>query len=152
MKMNSAQVLKFSAFVMISYLTVFSPAWGANDDAAEIVVEPPQQVERWFAALGSVNKREFEAIIAEDARIVLKDLGVEQTKQEFISALAEWQRLTRGANIIYRYVSIEENTVTVNVCYRFRSNEQLNQESFTFEDEQITGSVQEFKGDDCGDM
>jgi|GEM_PF-568223 len=150
--MNSAQVLKFSAFVLLSSLAIMSPASGANHDTTEIVVEPPQQVERWFAALGSVNKREFNALIADDAVIVLKDLGVDQTKQEFISALAEWQRLTRGANIIYRYVAIEDNTVTVNVCYRFRSNEQLNQESFTFDDEQITGSVQEFKGDDCGDM
>ncbi len=150
--MNSAQALKFSAFVMISYLTIFSPALGANEDVADAVIEPPQQVERWFAALGGVNKREFEALIAEDARIVLKDLGVEQTKQEFISALAEWQRLTRGANIIYRYVSIEDDTVTVNVCYRFKSNEQLNQESFTFKGDEITGSVQEFKGDSCGDM
>ncbi len=150
--MNSAQALKFSAFVMISYLTIFSPALGANEDVADVVIEPPQQVERWFAALGGVNKREFEALIAEDARIVLKDLGVEQTKQEFISALAEWQRLTRGANIIYRYVSIEDDTVTVNVCYRFKSNEQLNQESFTFKGDEITGSVQEFKGDSCGDM
>ena len=150
--MNSAQVLKFSAFLMISYLTVFLPARGANHDAVEIIVEPPQQVERWFAALGGVNEREFEKLIAEDARIILKDLGVEQTKQEFISALAEWQRLTRDANIIYRYVAIEEDTATVNVCYRFKSNEQLNQESFTFKGEEITGSVQEFKGDDCGDM
>jgi len=150
--MNSAKVLICSAFVMISGLSTILPAFAANEDVIEILVEPPQEVERWFAALGSVNKREFDELIAENAKIVLKDLGVEQTKQEFISALAEWQRLTRGANIIYRYVSIDGNSVAVNVCYRFKSNEQLNLEVFTFGDEQITGSVQDFVGNKCGDM
>jgi hypothetical protein len=90
--MNSAKVLKITAFVIITCLTARLPALGADNEAKEIVVEPPQQVERWFAALGSVNKREFEALISDDAKIVLKDLGVEQTKQEFISATPHQRR------------------------------------------------------------
>ena len=124
----------------------------ANEQPEEIIVEPPAEVERWFAALGSVNKRDFRKLIAEDAKIVLKDLGIEQTKEEFIASLEEWQRLTRGANIIYKYQSIEDNSATALVCYRFQSNEQLNLEQFTFSGALITGSVQELKGKSCAEM
>ena len=120
--------------------------------ANEEVIETPPEVERWFGALGSVNRAEFEKLIADDATINLKDLGIEQTKQEFISALDEWEKTTRDASIVYRYEAIEDGKAKVWVCYRFKSNEQLNHESFTYAKGIITGSVQEFKGADCGDM
>ncbi len=150
--MNIRHAFRLPALAMIACLTVIAPASGANDDVTQIIIEPPQVVERWYAALGSVNRRNFGELISDDAKIVLKDLGIEQTKQEFITALTEWNRVTRNANIIYRYQTIEEGTASALVCYRFRSNEQLNLESFTFSGEQITGSVQEFKGDSCRDM
>lgn len=131
--------------------SLFSTAvFSQNTD--EIIVEAPREVERWFGALGSVNRRDFEELIADDTIIVLKDLGVEQTKNEFIAALDEWEKSTLDANIVYRYESIEEGSASVLVCYRFTSNEQLNLESFTYSNGLITGSVQEFKGADCADM
>ena len=120
--------------------------------ASEVIIENPEEVERWYVALGSVNRREFGELITDDAKIVLKDLGIEQTKQEFISALDEWENATRDANIIYRYESIEDGTASVLVCYRFKSNEQLNIESFTYLNGQITGSIQDLKGTDCSVM
>jgi len=118
----------------------------------EIITEAPQEVERWFGALGSVNRRDFNELIADDTIIVLKDLGVKQSKSEFIAALDEWEKATRDANIVYRYESIDANSASVLVCYRFTSNEQLNLESFTYSNGQITGSIQEFKSVDCADM
>ena len=120
--------------------------------ASELIIENPDEVERWYVALGGVNHREFRELIADDAKIVLKDLGVEQTKQEFISALEEWENATRDANIVYRYEAIADGTASVLVCYRFKSNEQLNIESFTFSNGRITGSVQDLKGTDCSVM
>ncbi|MCF6321435.1 MAG: nuclear transport factor 2 family protein [Rhizobiaceae bacterium] len=121
-------------------------------NTSEEITTPPQLVERWYGALGGVDRRGFEELIAEDAKIVLKDLGVEQTKSEFIAALDEWEKSTRNANIIFRYELIEDDSASVLVCYRFETNEQLISESFTFSNDQITGSVQEFKSDNCGDM
>jgi len=121
-------------------------------NTVEEITRPPPQVERWYAALGGVSRRQFEELIADDAKIVLKDLGVEQSKQEFITALDEWENSTKNANIIFRYEAIEDNSASVLVCYRFDSNEQLISESFTFNTSEITGSVQEFKSDNCGDM
>ena len=140
-------ICAFSSILLFATVAL-SPALAAE----EIVVEPPQQVERWYAALGSVNRREFKELIADDAIIALKDLGIDQTKDEFIAALPQWARATRKANIIYRYEAIEDGEASALVCYRFESNEQLNVESFTFNADQITGSVQEAKGDNCGDM
>ncbi len=133
---------------------VFSPFAVKNvaHGAAEIVVEPPEQVEQWFAALGGVNRRKFKALIADDAVIILKDLGIEQTKQEFISALDSWEYATRKANIIYRYQAIEDDSAIVLVCYIFKSNELLNVETYTFSETQITGSVQEPKSDSCAEL
>jgi hypothetical protein len=146
-KLEHFRAISFSIATLAS-LATFATAYGAG----EIIVERPLQVERWYAALGSVSRKEFGELIADDATIVLKDQGIEQTKDEFIGALRKWRRATRKANIIYRYETIEDNTASVSVCYRYKSNELLNLESFTFEGEYITGSVQEPKGDDCGDM
>ena len=147
---------QLSALALLFFCCTMPLAFGANETpnkvADEIIVEPPAQVERWFAALGSVNRREFANLITEDAKIVLKDLAIEQTKDEFILSLDEWSKATRDASIIYRYVAIDEGKASAYVCYRFKSNEHLNLESFTFAGDQITGSVQEPKGDDCGDM
>jgi hypothetical protein len=150
MPIKSASI--FATITMIASLTAFAPALGANETNAEIIVDPPREVERWFAALGRVNRRDFDKLIAEGAKIILKDLGIEQTKQEFIAALGEWNRATKNASIVYRYESIDDGNASALVCYRFKSNEQLNLESFTFDGEQITGSVQEAKGEDCRDM
>jgi hypothetical protein len=146
--MNTRSIFRLPLITMIFGFTAFAPASGAD----EVVVEPPLEVERWYAALGSVNRRDFAELISDDAIIVLKDLGVEQTKSEFISSLDEWNRATRKANIIYRYNTIEEGSASALVCYRFAANEQLILESFTFDNQQITGSVQESKGDNCRDM
>lgn len=143
--------MKLTMTLTITVGSIFAvTAFAQNAD--EVVVEAPQEVERWFGALGSVNRRDFEELIADGTIIVLKDLGVEQTKNEFIAALDEWEKSTRDASIVYRYESIEEGSASVLVCYRFTSNEQLNLESFTYSNGLITGSVQEFKGADCADM
>lgn len=121
----------------------------ANAASHEVIVEPPQAVETWYQALGSLNRQAFEELISDDAKITLKDLGIEQTKQEFIASLDEWERATGSATIVYRYEDIGEGTASVLVCYRFKNNETLTGESFTYDGAQITGSIQEPRGDSC---
>lgn len=131
----------------VALLTINVSTAGAASH--EIVVEPPQPVEAWYQALGSVDRRAFEGLIADGTKIILKDLGIEQSKQEFIDALDEWERSTGGATIVYRYEDIGDDSAKVLVCYRFKSNETLTSETFTFNDTQIIGSVQEASSDSC---
>lgn len=109
----------------------------------------PVPVLQWFAALGAVDRPAFAELITEDAVIALKDLGVEQTRDEFIAALDEWERTTRDAIILSRLVEIGEGEAVVEVCYRFSENEQFNVETFFHSADQITGSVQESRGPVC---
>ncbi len=127
-----------------------SPSLPAH--SATNIIETPQEVERWFVALGGVDRSEFKKLIADNALINLKDLGVTQTKNEFIASLDEWAVATKEASVVYRYQAITNDNAVVQVCYRFKYNETLNVEKFTFSNEKITSSVQEKMGDNCGDM
>ncbi len=120
--------------------------------SATNTIETPQEVERWFVALGGVDRREFKNLIADNALINLKDLGVTQTKNEFIASLDEWAAATKEASVVYRYQAISDDNAVVQVCYRFKYNEMLSVEKFTFSNEKITSSVQEKMGNNCGDM
>jgi len=144
--------MKSNLFFAVLFLSMSAGALVHAQSVDEIIVEPPRVVERWFAALGSVSRRDFGELISEDARIVLKGRGIEQSKPEFIAALDEWDKSTKNANIVYRYETIEEGNASVLVCYRFATKEQLIEERFTFAGDQITGSVQEPQGDSCGAM
>ena len=145
MNFQKPMLTSFFAVALVSAATTFA-------NSASEVIESPQEVERWYVALGGVDKAEFNKLISDNAMIELKDLGVTQTKQEFIAALDEWAAATKDASLVYRYQSIEAAKAVVKVCYRFKNNETLIIETFTFANKQITGSVQEQKGEDCGDM
>ena len=136
-----------TVFAMAMAVSPFSPANSATN-----VIETPQEVERWFVALGGVDRREFRNLIADNALINLKDLGVTQTKNEFIASLDEWAAATKEASVVYRYQAISDDNAVVQVCYRFKYNETLSVEKFTFSNEKITSSVQEKMGNNCGDM
>ena len=132
---------------MVMAISPFSSAHSATN-----IIETPQEVERWFVALGGVDRREFKKLIADNALINLKDLGVTQTKTEFIASLDEWAAATKEASVVYRYQTISDDNAVVQVCYRFKYNETLSVEKFTFSNEKITSSVQEKMGNNCGDM
>ncbi len=136
-----------TVFAVAMAVFPFSPVHSATN-----VIETPQEVERWFVALGGVDRREFRNLIADNALINLKDLGVTQTKNEFIASLDEWAAATKEASVVYRYQAISDDNAVVQVCYRFKYNETLSVEKFTFSNEKITSSVQEKMGNNCGDM
>jgi hypothetical protein len=75
-----------------------------------------------------------------------------QDKEEFIQSLDEWAEANRNAVILTRIVNQSESTATVEVCYRFDSNEVLMQERFELARMQISKSVQTQLSEDCGDF
>lgn len=109
-------------------------------------------LDRWYSALFDVNRIALADLLAEDAVINLEDLGVTQTKAEFVEALDEWEDVVKDANLAWQ---IEDGTVsdlttaTVLVCYQFPDKELLIREVFEFRDSAIISSVQTTIGDTC---
>ena len=109
-------------------------------------------IERWYAALGSINRAEFQDIISDKAKITLGDLDIIQTKAEFITSLDEWQDAMKGATIRHAIDSDADGLVTVSVCYKFPDNEALAREVFAFEGGKILTSEQETIADSCAEF
>jgi len=109
-------------------------------------------LDRWYTALFDVNRVAIADLLTEDAVINLEDLGVTQTKAEFIEALDEWEEVVKDANLAWQ---LEEGTeadatqASVLVCYQFPDNEMMIREVFAFRDGKIASSVQTTAGDSC---
>ncbi len=106
-------------------------------------------VERWYTALGAVNRAEFADILSEKAKITLGDLDIIQTKAEFITSLDEWEDAMKGATIRHENDSDAEGLITVSVCYKFPDNEALGREVFAFEGGKVISSEQETIAESC---
>ena len=107
------------------------------------------EVREWFKALSQVSPRRFRNIISENAKIELRDLGIVQTREEFLESLDAWNDATKGAILLTQVVSSQGGIDVVEVCYRFTSNEQLNRETYTYASGRIVAVVQEKIGDAC---
>ena len=106
-------------------------------------------VQRWFLALTTVDRRQFNKLLANDAKIELRDLGITQTKEEFIEALDNWEDATKGAILLTRPMTSVAGKDVIETCYRFEKNEQLNRETYYSSNDEITSIVQEYVGDKC---
>ncbi len=123
-------------------LCMISNASFAADNAEAIV-------EKWYAALESVDRSVFEEIIADEAVITLNDLETDQNKREFIDSLDEWQDAMRGASIRHKIENTTPETASVLVCYTFPGNETLGRETFRVVGGKVRESVQTVIGDSC---
>ena len=109
-------------------------------------------LDRWYTALFDVNRVAIADLLAEDAVINLEDLGVTQTKAEFIEALDEWEEVAKNANLAWQLeegTEADVTTASVLVCYQFPDNEMMIREVFGFRDTKIISSVQTTVGDSC---
>ncbi len=113
----------------------------AQDGAKEPAMSA--EVQAWYVALTKVNHPHFKSLIAEDAKIELRDLGITQTRDEFLGSLDEWEDASKGAIILTYVISSKPGKDVVEVCYRFENNEQLIREMFDYADGKITHVVQE---------
>jgi hypothetical protein len=128
-----------AAFALSLMLT---PLAFARDDSTPVI-------EKWYAALAAVDRAAFESLISDSAVIELQDIGIKQTKPEFIESLDEWEDAAKGARILHKIETQSDGAVSVRVCYTFSGNESLNREDFKIENRMVTGSVQAKIADSC---
>ncbi|TDH37779.1 nuclear transport factor 2 family protein [Pseudohoeflea suaedae] len=112
-------------------------------------------LDRWYPALFAADAEKLASLLTDDAEIRMDDLGITQTKQEFLGSLGEWKDSIEGASFDWRLdtgVPATDSGATALVCYRFPANELYTREVFTFAGGRITGSVQTMEGESCADF
>ena len=128
-------------FLLAAGLLVSTLVRASADDGAII--------DRWYSALLVADRTELSELLSDDARMKLDDIGVVQTKQDFIASIDEWQGAVAGAAIRHRIEKREKGETTVLACYDFPSNDTLMRETFTLAGGRITASTQTAVGQDC---
>ncbi|WFP77269.1 DUF4440 domain-containing protein [Mesorhizobium sp. WSM4906] len=131
----------FRHAVLAAVALLFSFLAARADDSAII--------DRWYSALLAADRTELSALLADDARMTLEDLGVVQGKQEFIDSIGQWQDAVAGAAIRHRIEKSENGETTVLACYDFPENDTLMRETFTVVGGRITASTQTAVAQDC---
>jgi hypothetical protein len=106
-------------------------------------------ISRWYSALLVADRTELSDLLADDVRITLNDLGIVQSKQEFIASIDEWKGAVAGAAIRHRIEKSEGGVTTVVACYDFPDNDMLMQETFAVTDNRITASSQAAIAENC---
>ena len=106
-------------------------------------------VDEWYVALAAADRAKLERLLADDAKIRLTDLGVEQTKAEFVASLDEWEAAIKGATIRHRIESSEGAVTTVIACYDFPANDVLLREMFHIEAGLIRENNQDAIAENC---
>ncbi len=105
---------------------------------------------QWFDALRTTDREALADLLADDARIVLNDIGIEQTKEEFLGSLDAWEEATgSGTDIRYRVEEELGAETVVTVCYDFPGNSVLTSERFLIEGESIRESNQTQIAESC---
>ncbi|MGB7287167.1 MAG: nuclear transport factor 2 family protein [Salaquimonas sp.] len=112
----------------------------------------PSEITAWYEALKVNDADTLQVLLADDATIELTDLGITQTKTEFIASLDQWAEANAGAELKTRLVGAQEADFEMEVCYRFASNEVLNLETYSLDSGKIRKSVQERLSDSCEDF
>ena len=106
-------------------------------------------LERWYALLGTANASGLGSLLAPRARIKLDDLGVTQTKAEFLESMDEWREAISGGTIRYHVQTTSAGAATAVVCYQFKENELLTREVFRIVNGLITASEQSKVAESC---
>ena len=133
------RVWRAIAFAMVA-LTITLYSARADDGAI---------IDRWYSALLVADRTELSDLLADDVRIKLDDLGVVQSKQEFIASIDEWKGAVAGAAIRHRIEKSEAGVTTVIACYDFPNNDMLLQETFAVAGNRITASSQAAIAENC---
>ena len=129
------------SFVPFAIMLLLVPTCARADDGAVI--------DRWYVALLAADRSGLSKLLADDARIRLDDLGVEQSKAEFIASMDEWQKSAAGASIRHRIEKSQGGVTTVIACYDFPANDILMQETFAVSDGRIAASSQAAIAETC---
>lgn len=117
---------------------IVTPA-GANDAV----------LDRWYAALAKPDREQLSALLADDAVVKLDDLGLEQSRGDFIASMDEWETAVEGAQIRHKTEKTEGEVSTVLACYDFPDNDILMRETFHIAGGKIVESTQVTVADNC---
>ncbi|OCW57452.1 hypothetical protein AWJ14_14205 [Hoeflea olei] len=112
-------------------------------------------LERWYTAVFDVNRVAISDLLAEDALIRLEDLGVTQTKTEYLESLEDWADVVKSANFAWQIDESEtadDTAATALVCYQFPDKEVMIREVFAFRDGKIIAASQSTADDSCEDF
>jgi hypothetical protein len=127
---------------LLAALLLLSSIIGASADDGAII-------DRWYSALLVADRTELSELLADNVRLNLDDIGVVQTKRDFIASIDEWQGAVAGAVIRHRIEKSENGETTVLACYDFPSNDTLMRETFTVAGGRIVASTQTAVAQDC---
>ncbi|MEL7430567.1 MAG: nuclear transport factor 2 family protein [Pseudomonadota bacterium] len=106
-------------------------------------------VDRWYKALRSNDRAAFAELMTEDARVFLNQLGVVQSREEFIESLDVWEEVSADVQIYVSLDRVDEERLVATVCYQFPENSYTNSEMFSFDDGKIFQQVQERIQEGC---
>lgn len=133
------------AAIMLAGLTAATAA----EEAGKTILE------KWYPALFSADADTLSDLLAGDAQIRLVDLGITQTKAEFLESLDEWEDSVEGAEFDWKLdpdANLSDTEATALVCYRFPDNELMTREVFAFANGLIESSIQTTAGESCEDF
>ena len=112
-------------------------------------------LDRWYTAMFDVNRVAIAELLADDAVIKLVDLGVTQSKAEFLEALEDWEDIVKTANFAWQLeegAADDDASATALVCYQFPDKELMIREIFAFRDGKIISNTQSTAADSCEDF
>ena len=69
-------------------------------------------LDKWYPALFSADAPALASLLTEDAEIRLEDIGITQTKSEFLDSLGEWKDSIEGASFDWKLDSAAPATDT----------------------------------------
>lgn len=109
-------------------------------------------LDRWYVLLGRADAGALDGLMARSAKVQLVDIGVTQTKQEFLDSMAEFANAIQGGSIRYKVERASANMAVALVCYHFPPTDKLVRERFTFRQGLVATSVQETVAENCGEL
>ena len=138
-------MFRFSTLVGALTLTLVAPVTLFAQSKAPVL-------DQWYPALFEVDGERLEELLADNAEIKLEDLGITQTKDEFLDSLEEWADSVEGATFKWKLdpqASMDDKQATALVCYTFPQNQLLIREAFTFAGSKVVTSLQTTEGESC---
>lgn len=106
-------------------------------------------LDAWYAALTKPDREQLSALLADDAVVKLEDLGLEQSRGDFIASMDEWETAVEGSQIRHKTEKTEGDVSTVLACYDFPDNDILMRETFRIAGGKIVESTQVTVADNC---
>lgn len=106
-------------------------------------------INQWYTALEQADDKTLSTLLADNAEIVLKDVGITQDRQTFLKSMTDWADAIEGGALRHKIISQNDAQATIEVCYDFAENDILMREIFTFDGAQIIRQDQEQLDNAC---